>query len=70
MLGVQFHPEASPDGMALHFMKDEKMKSVIRTYGTKTFNKMLRLLQQPDALAHTNATIIPRFLHDAVEKDD
>jgi GMP synthase-like glutamine amidotransferase len=70
MLGVQFHPEASPDGMALHFLKDEKMKSIIRTYGAKTYDKMLRLLKQPEALAHTHATIIPRFLHHAFEKND
>lgn len=70
MLGLQFHPEASPEGMALHFLKDEKMKHVVSTYGEDTFQKMLRLLEQPAALAHTHATVIPRFLHHALVGHD
>jgi GMP synthase-like glutamine amidotransferase len=66
MLGVQFHPEASPEGMAIHFLTDEKMKQVVKTYGEETYNKMLSLLEDPETLAHTYETVIPRFLHDAL----
>ena len=62
MLGVQFHPEASAEGMALHFLQDEKMKSIVKTYGADTFAKMMALLEEPNALGHTHATVIPRFL--------
>lgn len=70
MLGVQFHPEASPEGMALHFLKDERMKIVTQTHGADTFDKMLKLLEQPKALAHTHATVIPRFLNHAFADHD
>jgi len=66
MLGVQFHPEASPEGMAVYFQKDERMKHIAKTYGTRTLKKMLMLLEEPDALAETHATILPRFLHHAL----
>ncbi len=66
MLGVQFHPEASAHGMALYFQKDEKMKSVVKTYGADAFAKMLALLEKPGALEHTHTTVIPRFLSHAL----
>jgi len=66
MLGVQFHPEASPEGMALYFQKDEKMKSVVKAHGAEAFAKMLALLEKPEALERTHATVIPRFLDRAL----
>lgn len=68
MLGVQFHPEASPEGMALHFLKDDRIKNVVEKHGADTLERLLKRLKRPEALARTHATIIPRFLHDAFEK--
>jgi GMP synthase-like glutamine amidotransferase len=65
ILGVQFHPEASPEGMAQHFQTDRKMKQVVETYGKKTYAKMLALLDDPRALGRTHDVVIPRFLHHA-----
>jgi homoserine O-succinyltransferase len=62
MFGVQFHPEASPEGMARHFLEDEKMEQVVTTHGEETLVKMQALLKKPDGLSHTYSTVMPKFL--------
>ena len=67
ILGVQFHPEASPEGMGLHFMQPEKRKQVIDTYGDDAYWKVIDLLQQPETLERTYTTIIPNFLRETLD---
>ena len=67
MVGVQFHPEADPDGMLLHFNQPERKLRIIEEYGEEQFNLIIRRLKKPEFLAHTYDTIIPNFLTHAID---
>ena len=66
MVGVQFHPEADPEGMLIHFQKDNRRQSIISTHGEEKFNQIMDRLRDPDFLHLTYQTVIPNFLHRAV----
>jgi len=67
LVGVQFHPEAAPEGMRTHFRKREKRRSVIEEYGKERYEKMLDLLSDPSPLEATRRLVIPNFLNQAVD---
>lgn len=66
MVGVQFHPEADPAGMLVHFQKDERRNSIIQDHGETKFNQIIERLEDPDFLLHTHQSIIPNFLEGAL----
>jgi GMP synthase-like glutamine amidotransferase len=63
---TQFHPEADATGMMAYLSKEEKKKEVVDEHGIIKYNEMLERLDDPDKIAHTQATIIPNFLDQAV----
>ena len=65
-VGTQFHPEADPAGMKTLLLKPEKKKEVVDEHGLDKYNQMLELLDDPDKLLHTQNTMIPNFLDEAV----
>lgn len=67
MVGVQFHPEADPTGMLLHFNQPERKSRIIEGYGEEQFNLIIDRLKKPEYLAHTYETIIPNFLTQAID---
>ena len=67
MVGVQFHPEADPSGMLLHFNQPERKSRIIEGYGEEQFNLIIDRLKKPEYLAHTYETIIPNFLTQAID---
>jgi len=65
-ISTQFHPEADALGMKNWLAKDEKKKEVVSEHGLDKYNEMLERLDDPDKIAHTQNTIIPNFLDQAV----
>jgi len=65
-IGTQFHPEADAKGMKLLLLKPEKKKEVVDEHGLDKYNEMLERLDDPDKIQHTQNTMIPDFLDEAV----
>jgi len=65
-IGTQFHPEADPAGMKNMLLRPEKKKEVVDEHGLDKYNQMLELLEDSDKLEHTQNTMIPNFLDEAV----
>jgi GMP synthase-like glutamine amidotransferase len=63
---TQFHPEADAKGVRTLLVKDEKKKEVVNEHGLDKYNEMLERLDDPDKITHTQNTIIPNFLDQAV----
>ena len=65
-IGTQFHPEADAIGIKTLLLKPEKKKEVIDEHGQDKYNEMLERLEDPDKIMHTQNTMIPNFLDEAV----
>jgi len=63
---TQFHPEADAAGVQNLLLKEEKKKEVVSEHGLDKYNEMLEHLEDPDKITHTQNTIIPNFLDQAV----
>lgn len=62
MVGVQFHPEADPEGMDFHFSKPEQKDVIIKNHGQAKYEQILERLRRPDYIQKTYSTVIPNFL--------
>ena len=67
-IGVQFHPEADPDGMLKHFTNPEEQQQVIQEYGEDKFNEMVAHLRDQDKISLTHSVIIPNFIEHAIQQ--
>ena len=67
MVGVQFHPEAAPEGMLLHFNKEDRRQSIVENHGIDSYHKIIKRLKAPEFLAHTYQTVIPNFLTTSIK---
>jgi GMP synthase-like glutamine amidotransferase len=65
-VGTQFHPEADAIGMKAYLITNEKKKEVIDEHGEQKYLEMIERLEDPDKIMHTQNTIIPNFLDEAV----
>ena len=63
---TQFHPEADPKGVKGMLLKEEKKQEVVSEHGLDKYNEMLERLDDPDKLSHTQSTMIPNFLDQAI----
>jgi GMP synthase-like glutamine amidotransferase len=63
---TQFHPEADAIGIRSLLVKDDKKNEVVNEHGLDKYNEMLERLEDPDKITHTQNTIIPNFLDQAV----
>lgn len=66
LVGVQFHPEADPPGMLVHFQKDERRSEIVRKYGLEKYERIVHRMSDPGYLKRTYDTVIPRFLQTAI----
>ncbi|GAB3938068.1 type 1 glutamine amidotransferase [Mucilaginibacter myungsuensis] len=66
-IGTQFHPEADAMGMKYHLEQDERKNEVIAEHGKDKYNDMIERLEDPDKIMHTQNTLIPNFLDQAVK---
>lgn len=67
VFGTQFHPEADGEGMLRYMQTEEKRQSVIANYGEEKYLQMVELLQDPNAIERTEATILPTFLRTSIQ---
>ncbi|MFD0765935.1 type 1 glutamine amidotransferase [Mucilaginibacter lutimaris] len=63
---TQFHPEADAHGMSVMLQREDKKELVISEHGETKYREMLERLEDPDKIVHTQNTIIPNFLDEAV----
>jgi GMP synthase-like glutamine amidotransferase len=64
--GVQFHPEATSDGMLRHLEVPERKKDVIEHHGIDKYEEIMRLASEKEKLDTTRKLVLPRFLAEAV----
>lgn len=67
LLGVQFHPEADPEGMLDHFGKPERMRAIVDAHGEDKYWRTMRRLCDPDYLEKTYEFFIPTLVRRATE---
>jgi GMP synthase-like glutamine amidotransferase len=65
-MATQFHPEADAQGTKLFLLDNEKKKEVVDEHGRDKYNQILERLDDPDMITHTQNTIIPNFLDEAI----
>lgn len=65
---TQFHPEADAYGIKTMLQREDKKYEVINEHGEAKYKEMLERLEDPDKIVHTQKTIIPNFLDEAVLK--
>ncbi|MEO6524096.1 MAG: GMP synthase [Mucilaginibacter sp.] len=65
--GTQFHPEADPAGMKIRMLGEDKKQLIIDEYGQARYDDMLTQLNDPEKIALTFKTLIPNFIHQAVQ---
>jgi len=65
-VGVQFHPEADPPGMLVHFQKKAHREEIILKHGEDKYSQIIDRLNDPAFLAHTYERVVPNFLRSAV----
>lgn len=65
--GVQFHPEAHPEGMRYHYRQEKIKRKVIEDQGEKKYEDILEKLEDPEKVALTQKTVLPEFLSNAIK---
>ncbi len=65
--GTQFHPEADPKGMIVHFSKEKNQKFIIENFGEEKYQQMIQDLRDEDKIPSTYNTILPSFLNNAIK---
>lgn len=67
-MGTQFHPEADAEGMTQHLLKEENREKIIKGFGKRKYNQMMKLLANPETIAATNEAILPAFIENAIRQ--
>ena len=67
MIGVQFHPEADPEGMTDHFQHPERRDIVVDDHGLKKYQDMIDHLNDPDKIPLTHDIVLPSFINNALQ---
>jgi homoserine O-succinyltransferase/O-acetyltransferase len=64
--GVQFHPEADPEGMKYHYRQENRRQKIITDVGEQKYDYMMEQLEDPEKVELTYHTILPAFLGNAI----
>ena len=64
--GVQFHPEADPDGTYRYLLREDKKKYITEKHGEKKYLQMVQFLNDPEKIKPTYDRIVPTFLKQAL----
>ena len=67
-VGTQFHPEADAAGMTQHLLVEENREKIIKNFGKRKYNQMMKLLANPATIAATNEAILPAFIENAIRQ--
>lgn len=66
IVGVQFHPEAHPEGMRYHYQKEKIRQKVIEDHGVNKYADIIEKLEDPEKVTLTQKTVLPLFIESAV----
>lgn len=66
-IGTQFHPEADPIGMRIHFEKVEVRENVIKSFSQDKYDSMMIHIDDPDKIELTHNTVLPLFIENAMD---
>lgn len=64
--GVQFHPEADPEGMLEHFMDPERQREIVKNHSEEKYLRMIDHLNDNDKIGLTHDIVLPQFLNRAI----
>ena len=67
-VGTQFHPEAEPKSMEAYFALEANKKVVIDSFGEDKYFQMMNRMDDPEKIALTYRTILPKFIQNAIDK--
>ncbi len=67
-VGTQYHPEADPYGMKIHFENPENKEIILKNYSVRKYNDMMRNLESPERIARTKHAVIPSFIENAISQ--
>lgn len=67
IFGVQFHPEARPEGMRYHYQKENVKQKIIDEHGEKKYEYLLEQIEDPEKVQLTQKTVLPTFLKFAIK---
>lgn len=67
-VGTQFHPEAEPVSLKAYFSDPANKQIVIRSFGEKKYNKMIKNIKDMSKIAKTYQTILPKFIEKAIHQ--
>jgi GMP synthase-like glutamine amidotransferase len=65
-VGTQFHPEAEPVSMEIHFALPENKKVIVTNFGEEKYSQMMNRMDDPNKLLMTYNTILPKFIRTAI----
>lgn len=66
-IGTQFHPEADPIGMKIHFEKQDIKENIIKNFGKEKYISMMEQIDDPEKIEMTHDTVLPLFIENALE---
>jgi homoserine O-succinyltransferase/O-acetyltransferase len=64
-VGVQFHPEADPEGMLVHILTPEIRDIIVRRHGEEKYRDIIAHLHDEDKILNTYNTLLPAFISKA-----
>jgi len=68
IVGTQFHPEADPDGMIIHFLDPERRRKITDEHSERKYMRMMNHLGDPDKISLTYELVLPGFLYRSIRK--
>ncbi len=68
IFGVQFHPEADPEGMLFHFNKPDLKEKIVAEHGVEKFEQMMNDLKDESKIPATYDKILPSFINEAIQE--
>lgn len=68
IVGVQFHPEADPDGMTMHFSQKERRAMIKENHGIEKYHQMIEDLNDDQKIPLTHKTVLPNFMNHAIQQ--
>ncbi len=66
IIGTQFHPEADPQGMLVHFLDPVRREQIVAEHSEKKYLEMIDHLRDSDKIELTHNVILPLFLSRAI----
>lgn len=67
-VGTQFHPEADPEGLKVHFSEKENKNKVIENFNLEKYETMMNQIDEPEKIAKTHQILLPNFIRSSLKK--